>query len=64
MKFLAEHWAWLGPVLGAGGYHILGAAISTIPPLPENAGFWKTWFYRIFQVLGANYDKVGQTEKK
>jgi hypothetical protein len=41
-------------------YHVVSAAISNIPPLPPNAGFWETWFYKIFQVIAANYDKVSK----
>jgi hypothetical protein len=43
---------------------IVNGLVSTMPPLPANAGFWGTWAYRLFQFLGANWDKIAASFAK
>jgi hypothetical protein len=33
------------------------AAMSTMPPLPNKAGFWQTWMYKFLQAIAANFNK-------
>lgn len=36
---------------------LYSAAMSTMPPLKENAGFWGTWTYKFAQAAAANFNK-------
>jgi hypothetical protein len=51
-NFLASHSFLL---LGMGW--TFSAAMSTMPPLPNKAGFWQTWVYKFLQAIAANFNK-------
>lgn len=36
---------------------LFSAAMSTMPPLPEKAGFLETWIYKFLQAVAANFSK-------
>jgi predicted benzoate:H+ symporter BenE len=36
---------------------LFSAAMSTMPALSVNAGFWSTWFYKFAQAVAANFNK-------
>ncbi len=38
--------------------YLFALIVSGMPPLPPGSGFFKTWLYNIFQILGASADKV------
>lgn len=43
-------------ILLAAGW-LFSAAMSTMPPLPEKAGFLETWVYKFLQAVAANFSK-------
>ena len=36
---------------------LFSAAMSTMPALPEKAGFLETWIYKFLQAVAANFGK-------
>lgn len=36
---------------------MFSAAMSTMPPLPEQAGFLASWVYKFLQAVAANFSK-------
>lgn len=34
------------------------AIVSTMPPLPTNAGYWSTWVHNLLQTVAANLNRV------
>lgn len=36
---------------------LFSAAMSTMPPLSSQAGFWATWMYKFMQAIAANFQK-------
>ncbi len=37
---------------------IFSSVISVMPPLPEGSGFFRTWIYRILQMISGSLDKL------
>lgn len=54
MNYLHAH-AYLYGIVGMWAF---GALVSTMPPLPDNAGYGWRWAYGFLHALAANLDKL------
>ena len=59
MHFLSTH-AYL---YGAVGMWAFAALVSTMPPLPDNAGYGLRWAYGFLHAMAANLDKLKDAVK-
>jgi hypothetical protein len=60
--FLYSHRVALSVTGTAVAQHLIGVAADSVPPLPPTSGFWKTWGYKVFQGISANYKKAAVKE--
>jgi hypothetical protein len=59
MNFLLSH-AWVGWAVAVGGW-LFSGAMSTMPPLPKDAGYLLTWSHDFLQWAAANWPKRQRT---
>jgi hypothetical protein len=57
IKFLLENKEVIG-ALGVPAYWLFSAACSSLPPLPEKAGFMLTWLHNFLQAVAGNINKI------
>lgn len=57
MSTLIAFWQAHSTVILLAAGWLFSAAMSTMPPLPENAGFVATWVYKFLQAVAANFSK-------
>lgn len=59
--FLLSHAALLGWAVAACGY-LFSGAMSTMPPLAKDAGYFTVWLHNFAQWAAANWDKRVQLQ--
>lgn len=45
-------------MIAAFAFRVFADAADSLPPIPENSGYWKTFWYNFVQKLAANGSKV------
>lgn len=57
MSTLTQFWQAHSTTISLALAWLFSAAMSTMPPLPEKAGFVATWIYKFLQAVAANFSK-------
>jgi hypothetical protein len=45
------------------GYIVFASIVSTMPPLPQNAGYWAKWAFGLLHVLASDWKQVLEIAK-
>ncbi len=57
MQIILEFWHTHQTTIALALGWLFSAAMSTMPPLSSNAGFFGTWVYKFLQAIAANFNK-------
>lgn len=57
METAAQIWHAHSTAISLTAAWLFSAAMSTMPPLSDKAGFWATWIYKFMQAVAANFSK-------
>jgi hypothetical protein len=58
MKLLVQFFLAHQTTISLGAAWLFSAACSSMPPLPPNAGYYKTWAHDLLLMASANLNKV------